>query len=150
MLTKKIQTALAFTASATLLSACITPYKLPQGAPTATITLIPSAQITFLQYNNADFTKTNTVGDSIFADGQYNVAEPIEANKKTYMTVMSSHNQVYSQWYCSNYFSFTPVAGRNYSVSARSVIGQGCSMSLIDNETQTPPPTFQIESGPEG
>jgi hypothetical protein len=131
------------------LAACAT-YAPPKGAPTADLTirrttLIDSQQAQMF-YRSADWSRRTVMGDGIMY--AYDQPHPIEAGIRTYIEVEMLQYQGQSEFYCTNWFSFTPEAGHAYEVLPRHLV-QTCSIEVRDLATGAVPPSYTAEMDPD-
>lgn len=142
---KRIAAALAGMA----LAACAT-YAPPKGADTATLiirrTTLTEAQQAQMFYRGPDWSRRTGMGDPIMFT--YDRPNPVEAGVKTYIEVEMLQYQGTSELYCTNWFSFTPEAGRSYEVLPRHLV-RTCSIDVRDVATGAVPASYAVEMNPD-
>lgn len=145
---KRAMAAGAVLACATL-TACAT-YAPPKGAETATLiirrtTLIDSQQAQMF-YRGPDWSRRTGMGDPIMFT--YDRPNPIEAGVKTYIEVEMLQYQGTSEFYCTNWFSFTPETGHTYEVLPHHRVND-CNVEVRDVASRTVPPSYAMELNPD-
>ena len=135
---------------AAALAGCAT-YSPPPGAATATLSIRNSTLVEGQQaqmfHRGTDGSRRVVMGDGVLY--AYDVPHPIEAGKRAFIEVEMRQDEGISQFYCLNWFSFTPEAGRAYEVLPQHRV-TSCGVQVRDVATGAAPPDLRLEADPAG